>query len=160
MKNIFIILISFFTLHEAYSLEVACKFEEVYADKTVQNGFFLFSNSNLRYEYDNANLYKIFYDGKNLVIAENSDPKKQKKINNNKIIDILFSLSQKYPNIDNVINIEGVLINLEKQISGNFYKRISIKSDQINLSIYLNECKFIKISEIFFQLKPIVKFYF
>ena len=38
-----------------------CNFEEVYKNGQIQQGFFLLKDKELRYEYTNHDLYKIFF---------------------------------------------------------------------------------------------------
>ena len=43
----YIFLVLFFVTSKSYSLEIQCKFEEVYANGNAQNGFFLIKDQNL-----------------------------------------------------------------------------------------------------------------
>ena len=133
------------------ALELYCEFEEVYPNSNIQNGFFLFKDQKLRYQYYNENLYTIVSDGKEFFIVNNHDNGVVQKITDK--VDHLnaFTMTlEKYPNIEPVHLYDGVIIDLEKN-SKNFYKRISIKSDDVNLSIYLNECEFLEIDDAYFK---------
>ena len=58
------------------------------------------------------------------------------------------------------MTIDGYFINLEKIKNHEFYTRISIKSDEINLSIFLNECSFKNIHDKYFKLSPVKEYSF
>lgn len=133
------------------ALELYCEFEEVYPNSNIQNGFFLFKDQKLRYQYYNENLYTIVSDGKEFFIVNNHDNGVVQKITDKVDHLIAFTMTlEKYPNIEPVHLYNGVIIDLEKN-SKNFYKRISIKSDDLNLSIYLNECEFLEIDDAYFK---------
>ena len=159
----YIFLIIFFAISKSYSLEIQCKFEEVYSDSSVQNGFFLFKDQKLRYQYYSKDLFTIFQNNNRFYLLNNNDTTVIRKLDQNTelLAELTFILSQ-YPSLKTSysLNDKNLIINLEKEITGNFYKRISIQSDKINMSIYLNDCEFIKIKNRFFSHNPYFEYKF
>ena len=107
----------FFILN-AHSLEIECRFEEVYSDSTVQNGFLLIKGDKLRYEYYSENLFTLFHNN----------------------------------------NSGDLTVRMEKNHSGDFLKRVSIRSPNINMSLYFNQCNTVKISDRYFSHNPYFKY--
>ena len=152
-----IFFITFFITLKSYGLEIQCKFEEVYANGSIQNGFFLIKDQNLRYQYNSKDLFTIFQNNNEFFLLKNNDVGIVKKLNKNTELlrELMFILTQ-YPNLkpSYTFNNKNLMINLEKQVNGTFYKRISIKSENVNMSIYLNDCQFVKIKKHFFNHNP------
>ena len=141
---------------------MACKFEEIYSNGEVQQGFFLLDDKKFRYEYLDFNLYTVIFDSRNFFLVKNNDRKNAQLLGpkETKIFDIMIDLSNKYPNIKDNIRIDGFEINLEKSKNHSFYKRISITSDNLNMSIFLNDCNSGSIENIFFYRNPVLEYYF
>ena len=155
MLKLFFIFFLFFAT--ANALEVKCDFEEVYKNGEVQQGFFLIKNNNLRYEYLDKALFKIFYLQNEIYVVENKNTKKINKIDkNNIIIGHLMEVSSNFPNIEEQYNFDNVQIDIEKNITNNFIKRISFKSNKLNMSLYPINCKFLPINNLFFKIQPVV----
>lgn len=139
----------------AYTLELECSFEEVYADGSVQNGFLLIKGQKLRYEYNNENLFTIFHNNDQIFLVKNNDKDIINKITENaEIIEELISIVNKFPNIKEEYSSEDLTIKLEKEIEGNFFKRISIISPKIQMSLFLNDCIELQIKDRFFIHNP------
>ena len=153
----YIFFILFFITSKSYSLEIQCKFEEVYSNSSVQNGFFLIKEQKLRYQYYSKDLFTIFQNDNKFYLLKNNDPSIVQRLNRNtEILKELMLILSQYPNLKNsyTFNDKDLIINLEKEINGNFYKRISIQSEKINMSIYLNNCISLKIKNRFFNHNP------
>ncbi len=149
----------FFLSQNIYSLELRCKFEEVYSDGSVQQGFFLIKGKNFRYQYEDKKLFTIFKSNDNYFIVENIDKNNFKKLNNNnEILKKLINIINDYPNLNDTYKDDSLLVNMEKSNINNFYKRISIQSNQVNLSIYLNQCEFLEIADVFLSHNPSYKY--
>jgi len=160
LKNKFFTLFFIFWSFNTYSLEIFCNFEEVYVDGSSQQGFFLIKNNALRYEYNNLALYTIFKNDGDFYIVENKDLSKFRKITDNTLIlEELINLSQIYPNISDNYIIDDKEISLFKSEEIDFLKRISIKSDSLNMSIYFNNCEFKKIDGSLLRHRPVRKYY-
>ena len=159
----YIFFILFCIIPKSYSLEIQCKFEEVYSNSSIQNGFFLIKDQKLRYQYYSKDLFTIFQNDNKFYLLKNNDTSIVQKLNQNTELlkDLMFVLSQ-YPNIkpSYTFNDKSLIINLEKEINGNFYKRISIQSEKINMSIYLNDCIYVKIKNRFFSHNPYFEYKF
>ncbi len=141
------------------AIEVNCDFEEVYSNGSVQNGFFLMKDEMLRYQYEDNDLFTIFHKKNNFYLVKNNNLKLIQKLEEN--IDIpkeLIKISKNFPNIENKYVKRDMTIILEKALSNNFYKRISIKSEKLNISIFLNNCNFKNISEKYFSHNPYFEF--
>ena len=120
-----------------------CYFEEVYSDGSNQNGYFLIQDNKLRYEYLSKDLYTLFFNYDNFYLVKNNNINQSQKINENtEIISELIEIYRHFPNLNKNYYTDNFEIELEKSLTSNFYKRISIKSPQLNMSIYLNDCSF------------------
>ena len=65
----------------------------------------------------------------------------------------LLTIASQYPDINNYYENDSLIINLEPSSNG-FYKRISILSDNLKISIFLNNCKFISFHNRFYNYSP------
>ncbi len=141
------------------ALEIKCDFEEVYSDGTIQNGFFLIKNKMLRYQYKNNNLFTLFHKKNQFFLVRNNNLDQIQKLTDNlEVAKELIKISSDYPNIETEYVNNEMVIKLEKQLSNNFYKRISINSTKLKMSIYLNNCKTLKINKRYFNHKPYFEF--
>ena len=154
MSKFLLIFFCFFTLNlKAQTLK--CNFEEVYSDGSNQNGYFLIQERKLRYEYFSQDLYTLFYNYEDFYLVKNNDKNQTQKIKENtEVIKELIKIYNNFPNLNKNYNTKNFEIELDKSLTNNFYKRISIKSPQLNMSIYLNDCSFISVHEKFFQYNP------
>ena len=144
-----------------YSLEIKCAFEEVYSDGSVQNGFFLIKDKKLRYEYNSDDLFTIFHNHERFFLVKNNNKEIISTIDENtEIIKELLYLADNFPNVEEEYRSENLIIKLEKNSQGNFFKRISILSNEIQMSIYLNECQNSKIKSRFFIHNPFFDYKF
>ena len=99
-------------------------------------------------------LYTLFYNYNDFYLVKNNDNNHVQKIKENtEIIIELIEIYKNFPNLDKNYFTENFEIELEKSLTSNFYKRISIKSPQLNMSIYLNDCSFLLVHEKYFQLQ-------
>lgn len=138
-------------------VEVKCNFEEVYKNGQMQQGMVILKNNLLRYQYFDKDLFTIFYNGESFYTLENQNLKKFNKINSNtKMLEELISLSQKYPNIKNKYEKKNYVIEIERSLIDKFIKRISIKSNNLNMSIFFNNCKFMPINKRLFEFDPLL----
>ena len=157
MKIIYFIFTLIFA-SKAFSLNIKCNFEEVYLDGSIQQGFFLIKDRKLRYQYYDKNLFTIFHKSEDFFLVKNSQNSNFQKIQNNtEHIKELLNIASQYPNIKNEYKTNNIQINLEPN-SQNFFKRISIKSLDLNLSIYLQNCKFSSYHDRYFNYSPYFKF--
>ena len=149
----------FLLVSSSNALEIKCDFEEVYSDGTVQNGFFLIKNEMLRYQYKNKDLFTIFHKNEQFFLVRNNNLKHIQKLTDNlDLVKELIKISNKYPNIESEYVNNEMVIKLERQISNNFFKRISINSEKLNMSIYFNECEPISIKKKYFNHNPYFEF--
>ena len=149
----------FLLVSSSNALEIKCDFEEVYSDGTVQNGFFLIKNKMLRYQYNNNDLFTLFHKQDEFFLVRNNNLGQIQKLTDNlDLVKELIKISSEYPNIESEYVNNKMIIKLEKQLSNNFYKRISINSEKLNMSIYFNECKQIQINQRYFNHNPYFEF--
>ncbi len=156
-----LILLQLILVPKLHSLELKCAFEEVYSDGSVQNGFFLIKDKKLRYEYYSDDLFTIFHNDERFFLVKNNNKEIVSAINENtEIIKELLNIANNFPNVEEEYMSENLNIKLEKNAQGNFFKRISILSREIKLSIYLNSCKNSEIKSRFFIHNPFFDYKF
>ena len=157
----FLFFLQLLLVSNAYSLELKCAFEEVYSDGSVQNGFFLIKGKKLRYEYNSDDLFTIFNNDERFFLVKNNNKEIISAINENtEIIKELLNIANNFPDVKKEYMSENLNIKLEKNANGNFFKRISILSSKINMSIYLNDCQNSKIKSRFFIHNPFFDYKF
>ena len=157
----FLIFLYFIFVTNLYSLELKCTFEEVYSDGSVQNGFFLIQDKKLRYEYNSENLFTIFHNNERFYLVKNNDKEVINTLKENtEIIKELLNIANNFPNIAEEYMSEDLNIKLEKNANGEFFKRISIASAKIKMSIYLNDCENSKINSRYFIHNPFFDYKF
>ena len=144
----FFIFIFFF--NKLYASNIKWNFEEVYQDGSIQSGTMLFKEGLMRYQYDKYELFTIIYN-KNYFLIRNNDHKIVNKIKNDELIDKISKILESYPNIENTFEENDYFYLIEKSKKSDFIKRISIKSNKANLSIYFNDCSFEEIAIKYFQ---------
>lgn len=159
MRSIYYFFIFFIISFNLSANEIFCKFEEVYKDGSIQNGFFIIKHDGMRYQYENNDLYTLFFKNSEFFIVNHRNNENFQKINQNTdLIQELFNLYQKYPNINNKYSKDNLTIKLEPSLEKIFYKRISIISESLNLSIYLNDCKKSIFHQRYYNYSPYFEF--
>ncbi len=154
----YILIILFFLPANLNSLELSCRFEEVYKDGLTQQGFFLIKEEKFRYEYLDKNLFTIIIkDNKYYLIPNNQKDSFSILDENTELIDDLSSVLLDFPNINEVYEIREYTYLIEKS-SNDFIKRIAIKSKEINMSINFLNCQFKDIHDKFFMHFPIMPY--
>ena len=138
---------------------MACKFEEVYKDGSIQNGFIAVKNKKIRYQYNDDQLFTLFVNEGKIFIVKNNDlsnfQKLKKDISNlEEIFDLIISKNLKF---EGKIIKDNLVLNFEKSRLSNFYKRISVNANNMNLSIYFNDCQSTQMHDRFFQHSPYFK---
>jgi hypothetical protein len=133
-----------------FSIEVECKFEEVYSSGDIQQGGLLIKEDMLRYEYFSKDLYTIILKMKNQLLIDNDTKIVQQISDNKELIDILHEVLSSYPNINEEYINEEFIIKITKS-SSNFIQRISIQSPSIAMSLNLHSCIFKEINKKYFN---------
>ena len=157
LKKIFkYFLILFFVQSSLSAKSIKCNFEEVYPNQQIQEGLILIQNEKIRYEYSDKNLYTLLYTSDlNLYLVENQNRENIQAIESNKeIFSNLLKLYDQYPNLNNSINIDEFQFTIEKSEIFNFFKRIAVKSKQVNFSLYFHNCDQIEIDYKLFNPRP------
>ena len=142
------------------ALEGECYFEEVYKNGEIQNGLLLVSDEDIRYEYFKPQLFTIISTLNDFYLIENSNKNNFEKIKspNLLIFQNLKKIILEYPNIKNSLSMDGYFIEIERGNSEYFPKRIILKSEKMNLSIYLRDCKIKPINKLFFKYNPMFEY--
>lgn len=149
------LLIFLFIYNPLSAIELQCFFEEVYEDSSTQQGLVLIKNDKLRYQYFDENLFTIFKNDNNFLIVENKHPEIFKKISHNtEVLSKISEIALKYPNINEFYKEDGLTIILEKHKTGFFVRRIGILSKNLNMSIFLNDCKKVSLQNKYLNFFP------
>ena len=141
-----------------YALELFCKFEEVYQNGEIQQGIFLVKDDKFRYEYNSDNLYTIIHNQNIFLLIENIDTTKYFKIDRDtEILESILTIINDYPNFKKNYYLKDSSLKVELN-KKDFIKRIVLLSDKINLSVYINDCKFSPIKNMYFSYSPFFKY--
>jgi len=153
-----LVFIFFFYFNYSHAYDIYCNFEEVYHDSNTQNGFLLIKNDKVRYEYFDEKLYTIVSNGKNVYLIHNMDTEIVRKIDkNSNYFDTVMNILKNFPINENSYTDGDLIIRVEKN-TNNFYKRISIKSDNLKLSIHFYDCEYLKIDDKYFRHFNFIKY--
>lgn len=155
MKKILLLILFPFNL--IYAIEVTCNFEEVYQNSEVQQGVFLIKDKMLRYQYYKHDLFTILAKNNDFLIVNNHSKVVQKLNNKTESLEALLEIISDYPNINNTYSYNDQFIKIEKS-KNKFLKRVSIQSDELNLSINIMNCKFNNIDKKYFRHFDFVEF--
>jgi len=138
---------------------LSCKFEEVYQNGELQIGHLLIEGNKLRYEYIDPNLYTIIFVNEKLIVVENGEKNKFQLIEKeNSIIPEFINIYKDFPDVMENYKLKGFDIRVEKKISKLFVKRLAIKSENLNLSIFFFDCKKMNIDKLYFEFNPFNKY--
>ena len=155
----FILFFSLFYSYTSLGFEFACKFEEVYIDGNTQQGLMLIKKNKLRYEYSDENLFTIIHKNNNTTISKNNNRKHVDIYQEeNNLISHLINITKDFPNLKEEYNINNFKIVVENSSLNNFIKRVGILSDELNLSIYFQNCRTREILDLYFQHNPYFRF--
>ena len=158
-KKLIFITFIFFISKNIFSLEVTCQFEEVYMDGSNHQGIFFFDNNKLRYQYDSPQLYTLIYNNFELYAVQNNNTNiHQLVIDQYNIVKSIKEISSDYPNFSKNYVFANQEVIVESNKSKNFIKRLAFKSDQLNLSIYFQDCQFGVINSKLFSHKNFVQY--
>jgi|TARA_B100001063_G_C16745956_1_gene547517 hypothetical protein len=157
IRIIFLAMINLLILSSSYSFEVTCEFEEVYMDGSNQQGIFILDNNKLRYQYHNRKLYTLIYDGVQLHAVQNSDIKFYQLVKDqHNVISALKDIFKDYPNFRSNYQYDSQSIIVEMNGNKDFIRRLVLKSEQLNLSIYFQNCNFDEIDHKLFSYKNFI----
>ena len=127
-----------------------CQFEEVYQNGDIQQGIILIKENDVRYQYNDVELYTIIVKGENFILIDNKYQNLQTLNENIDIFKILVDALKNYPNIENQYKNENALVNIERS-SSSFIKRISLISKDVNLSLNFMYCVELNINNEYFN---------
>ena len=148
IKIIFILI--FLLPVNLFSLEVCCRFEEVYKDGITQQGFFLLKNDKIRYEYLDKNLFTIIIKNKKHFLIPNYQRDSFSLLDENtELINNLANMLIDFENIKKYYN-QGDYTYIIEKSSNDFIKRVAIKSKDLTVSINFLDCEFKNINDKYF----------
>ena len=145
-----LILFIFFPLNFSFALEVKCNFEEVYQNSDIQQGIFFIKDRMLRYQYYDQDLFTIISKNNNFYLINNRSKTVQKINEKTEYLETLIKIISDFPNINDTYKSTNMTIKIEKSKS-QFIKRVSINSEELNLSINIMNCKYKEIKKIYFR---------
>ena len=86
------------------ALEIFCKFEEVYQNGEIQQGFFLVKDNKFRYEYNSKDLYTIIHNQNIFLLIENIDTTKYFKLDKDtEVLESMLTIINDYPDFKKII---------------------------------------------------------
>jgi len=158
-KIIFTFCLLFF-YKSIYALQLQCNFEEVYQDGQIQNGIMLLGSDQVRYQYHDVKLFTLIYhNNKILYSVSNQNPSELSQINHNKdIFQTILDLKDKHNILPQTLHLDGMQVDIEKNQSDSFVKRLAIRSKHLNMCIFFINCVEKKIDKKFFYVNPFYKF--
>tara|TARA_B100001027_G_scaffold128058_1_gene88463 strand:+ start:93 stop:512 length:420 start_codon:yes stop_codon:yes gene_type:complete len=137
---------------------MSCVFEEVYQNGEIQQGFFLIKDDKFRYEYYSKNLFTIIHNQNLFFLIENRNKSEYFKLTKNtQILQAILNVIKDYPNFEKDYYFEDIKIGIETS-NKNIIKRIIILSNENNLSVYINDCDFSPIKNLFFTYSPLFEY--
>lgn len=145
-----LILFILFPLNFSFALEVKCNFEEVYQNSDIQQGIFFIKDRMLRYQYYDQDLFTIISKNNNFYLINNRSKTVQKINEKTEYLETLIKIISDFPNINDTYKSTNMTIKIEKSKS-QFIKRVSINSEELNLSINIMNCKYKEIKKIYFR---------
>ena len=145
-----LILFIFFPLNFSFALEVKCNFEEVYQNSDIQQGIFFIKDRMLRYQYYDQDLFTIISKNNNFYLVNNRSKTVQKINEKTEYLETLIKIISDFPNINDTYKSTNMTIKIEKSKS-QFIKRVSINSEELNLSINIMNCNFNEIEKKYFR---------
>ena len=148
MKKL-VLLFSFY-LNSLFAIEVTCNFEEVYKNGEVQEGVMMLNDNLLRYQYTKDNLFTIISKQNQFYLVRNDSKIVQKLSENTESLKNFIILASDYPNINETYQDNDLFIKVEKSEVA-FIKRLSIQSNDINLSVNFFNCNFEPINKKYFR---------
>ena len=111
---------------------------------------FLIKDKMLRYQYFDKDLFTIISKNNNFYLINNSSKTVHKINEKTKYIETLIKIISDFPHINDVYNSTEMNIKIEKS-QNEFIKRVSVHSEELNLSINIMNCKFKEIKKVYFR---------
>tara|TARA_A100001011_G_C14030593_1_gene723426 strand:- start:43 stop:525 length:483 start_codon:yes stop_codon:yes gene_type:complete len=150
-----LLLVLLLTTKNIIALELSCLFEEVHQNGDIEQGVFIAKGDKFRYQYFSKNLLTIIHKDKLFIYLQNSDTTKYFKIDKNtSALEAIVKIVSDFPNIQKEYYLNETLIKVEISKVSKFPKRIIILSENLNMSIYVNECKTIVLDDKYFLFSP------
>jgi hypothetical protein len=103
----------------------------------------------LRYQYAKDNLFTIISKQNNFYTVRNDSKIVQKLSENIEPLKKFIEMTLDYPDIKELYEDDNILVKVEKS-ENQFIKRLSIKSDELSLSVNIFNCNFDPINKKYF----------
>ena len=151
----YVLLLLILTTKNIIALELSCLFEEVHQNGDIEQGVFISKDDKFRYQYFSKNLITIIHKDRLFIYLQNSDTTKYFKIDKNtSALEAILKIVSDFPNIQKEYYLDETIIKVEISKISKFPKRIIILSENLNMSIYVNECKSIGLDDKYFLFSP------
>ena len=137
-------------MNSLFAVEVTCNFEEVYKNGEVQEGILMLDDNLLRYQYAKDSLFTIIFKKNNFYMVKNDSKIVQKISNNTGSLINFMKLASDFPNINDIYRDNDLIIKVERS-EINFIKRLSIQTDEVNLSVNIFNCNFGNVDKKYFR---------
>lgn len=154
--RVLIFILFFLGMSPLNAIQVFCDFEEVYSNGDVQNGLILVNEQKIRYEYLDPALYTIFANKELFFLVENNSTEVFHQIKDEDLgffQEIKKNIST-FPNVESSYENKDYKVKFELNYDKSFFKRVSVNSKSLSMSIYFNNCKKKIIENIYFRHSP------
>ena len=153
------LVIAFFLFSKSlFAIEINCAFEEVYTNGETQQGFVMIQHDKIRYEYNSQKLYTLLYVNEKLFMVQNQDRRKRQVIeNHNNLIPFILEIYEDYPSFEHSYKKNNNEILIEKG-TDDFIKRLAVKSNELNISIFFKNCQKNDIYPKYFEFNPFIEY--
>ena len=160
MNKIFSYIILFlFFYNITLSSQLKCNFQEVYQDGQIQNGILFLGSTQIRYQYNNENLFTLIYHNNGILYSvSNQNSSELVQINHNKEIFKTILDIKDNNNISETLHLDGMKVDIEKNKIDKFVKRLAIKSKDLNMSIFFIDCIEKEIDKKLFYVNPFYEY--
>ena len=159
MMKVIIYILFFFGIGPLNATQIICDFEEVYSNGDIQNGIILVNEQKIRYEYLDPALYTIFANKELFFLVENNSTEVFHKIKD-KDLGFFQELKKNistFPNVEKTYENKDYKVKFELNYDGSFFKRVSINSKNLSMSIFFNNCKNRIMENIYLKHSPYQK---
>ncbi len=157
----YLLLVIFLLSKNLFAMEISCIFEEVHQNGDSHQGYLIVKDKKFRYQYLSNNLYTIIHKEDLFFYIENRDKSKYFKLNENtEVLESVIEIINDFPDVKNEYFLKDTHIKVEYSKSEKIIKRIIILSNKINMSVYLKDCKYDPIKNLYFSWSPFWEYNF
>ena len=140
-----------------FAFELSCLFEEVHQNGDSHQGVIIIKTRNLGINISLITSILLYIKTIYLFMCRTVIRPSFLKINNNsEILEGIVSIIEDYPNIEKEYYIDRSTIKVEYSATKKIIKRIIILSNEVNMSVYFQECKNPDIKDFYFSWSPLL----